>query len=182
MAFGLQLHGLRIVVCHVGGRPSVATILGGLELGAERVAGKGQSTSRMLFLDIAQKVGGERDLGLHLLLAVAEVIIGNDGDNHPRGRAAGQLEGPTIVVQLTGIAPAHAVLLLPPGCHVPGRQAKLPLGQLRELRCKHNASRMPGPVLDVQTGIILGQVGIAGIAKDRLDEIEIADQPACAKK
>ena len=69
-------------------------------------------------------------------------------------------------------------LALAIGGGVPGRQAELLLGEPGEVRGEHDAAGMAGPVLDVEGGVVLRQVGVARIAEDRLDEVEVADQAA----
>ena len=83
----------------------------------------------MLLLEAARKVGGERDLGLDLLLAVAEVVVGDQGDHHTRGGTAGQLERTAVVVKLVWLSPGHPVAALALGGGLPGRQAQLFLGE-----------------------------------------------------
>ena len=41
-----------------------------------------------------------------------------------------------------------------------------------------HAAGVAAPVLDIEGGVVLGQVRVAGVAEDRLDEIEIADEVA----
>ena len=55
------------------------------------------------------------------------------------------------------------------------RQANVPLLALPKVRRQHDAARRPGPVGRVQRGVVLGQVGVAGVAEDALDEIEVGD-------
>jgi hypothetical protein len=44
------------------------------------------------------------------------------------------------------------------------------------MRGKNHAAGVSCPVLHVKTSVIFRQIGITGVAKDRLDEIQVADQ------
>ena len=54
----------------------------------------------MLLLSLSVDVGGVAQLGLDLLLAVAEVVVGDDGDNDTTGVARCDLEGRAAVVEV----------------------------------------------------------------------------------
>ena len=45
-----------------------------------------------------------------------------------------------------------------------------------------DAAGVAAPVLDVERGVVFGQVGVARIAEDAFDEIEIADETGGTKK
>ena len=49
---------------------------------AEVEGGERQRPARVLLLRQAEEVGAVADLGLHFLLAVAEVVVGDQGDHH----------------------------------------------------------------------------------------------------
>src|ERR1035437_10049355 len=87
-----------------------------MDIAAEFLAqvetGENQRASRVLLLAEAIKVGGETDLGFDLLLAVAEIVIGDEGDNEAGLVAAGQFEGSAVVVEFGRVAPAHLVTAL----------------------------------------------------------------------
>ena len=55
-------------------------------------------------------------------------------------------------------------------------KAEVFLLQAGQVRRKDDAAGMAGPVQDVQRGVVFGQIGIAAIAEDAFDEIQIADQ------
>ncbi len=57
-----------------------------------------------------------------------------------------------------------------------GGQAECFFGELREMRREDDAAGVAGPVLDIEAGVIFGQEGIAGVAEDGFDEIEIGDE------
>ncbi len=61
---------------------------------------------------------------------------------------------------------------------VPVGQAEFLLGQSDQVRGEDDAAGVSGPVLHVQAGVALGQMGIAAIAEDALHEIQVADQVA----
>ena len=178
IAAGPGLDDLAVVAHHVVEREGVLRVVARVEFVAEVVAGEGQRPARVLLLEVAGEVGGEGDLRLDLLLAVAEVIVGDDRDDHPGGGAAGQLEGTALVVTLIRVARAHAVAPLPLARRIPVRQAEVLLGELGQVRGEDDAAGVPRPVLDVQPGVVLGEGGVAGVAEDRLDEVEVAHQAA----
>ena len=146
---------------------------------AQAEGGEGQRAARVLLLGQPEQVGAVADLGLDLLLAVAEVVVGEDRDHHAVDAARGDLEGPAVVVQLVLVRPAHARRALAP------RWPRLTCGRprsflRRRVRC---GARMTQPLWPVQwstssAGVVLGQVGIAGVAEDALDEVEVGDQAA----
>ena len=73
------------------GRVDVGVLL------AQVVAGEGQRPAGVLLLHAAEEVGRVPDLGLDLLLAVAEVVVGDDGDDDAALVAGHQLEGLAVV-------------------------------------------------------------------------------------
>jgi len=58
------------------------------------------------------------------------------------------------------------------------RQPRGRLAQLGQVRREDDAAAVPGPVVDIEGGIILRQVRVAGIAEDGLDEIQVGYQAA----
>ena len=175
MALGLELEAARVDLEHVGERAGG----GGVdvaELAAQVVAREGDGAAGVLLLDAAEEVGRVPDLGLDLLLAVAEVVVRDDGDDDAALVAGDQLEGLAVVVALVGVFPAHAVTALALGGLVPGRQAKLLLGQGGQVGSEDDAAGVPGPALRRQRGVVLRQEGIAGVAEDALDEVEVGHQ------
>ena len=150
----------------------------GMVLGAQAVAGEGDGAAGVFLLGLAHQVGGEADLGLHFLLAVAEVVVGDEGDHDAARGAAGELERLAVVVALIGRFPADAVAALALGGLVEAGQAEFGLGQAHQVGREDDAAGMAGPVGDIEAGVVLGQDRIAGVAEDGLDEIEIAHQAA----
>ena len=141
-----------------------------------------QGAAGMLLLGQAVKVGGKADLGLDLFLAVAEVVVGQNGDHHAAGIARGELERLAVVVALVGILPAHALAALALGRVIPVRQAQFAFGQRDQMRGEHHAAGVPAPVFHVECGVVFRQIGIAAVAEDALDEIQVADQVAGRKE
>ena len=119
----------------------------------------------MLFLAESKEVGGETDLGFDLLLAITEVIVGDDRDNHSAFIAASHLESDPVIVELLLVVPAHAVAPLALGGDIPVWQTKLFLGDLDQVRRENDAAGVPGPVLGVQPGIVLRQKGLPAFPK-----------------
>ncbi len=54
----------------------------GVEFLPENVGGESDGAAGVLFLAEAEEIGGEADLRLHFLLAVAVVVVRDDGDHH----------------------------------------------------------------------------------------------------
>ena len=101
VAFGLHLdaiakpvHGL--VELDLLGEDGAA----GEELLAEHVGGKGERAAGMLFFAEAEEIGGVTDLRLDFFLAIAVVIVGDDGDHHAAVIAASDLECAAVIVEL----------------------------------------------------------------------------------
>ena len=97
----------------------------------------------------------------------------------PGGVAAGDLERLAVVVQsrpgrASTCRRAAAARWRLSQC---GRPEFL-LGEPGQVRREDDAAGVAGPVLDVEPGVVLGQVRVAGVAEDRLDEVEVADQAA----
>src|SRR5580693_9083252 len=136
----------------------------------------------MFFLTESKEVSRETDLGLDLLLTITKVVVGNDRDNDSAFISAGHLESHSVIVALSLVAPAHAVATLPSGGDIQVRQTKLFLSDLGEMRRKNDAAGVPGPVLGVQSRIVLRQKGVACVSKNAFNEIEIANQTARCQK
>ena len=108
-----QLHGLPETPWHLEGEVRRGDLLG------QVVARKNERAPGMLFLGIAEKVGRHTELGFDLLLAIAEVVVRNDGDNDAPFVARGDLERRAVVVGLVRRFPAHAIAALALGGLVP---------------------------------------------------------------
>ena len=182
VAFGLHVHHRGVIAHDVG--PHAVVGGGGVlhELVAEIPGGKRDRSAGVLFLDVAQKIGGEGDLRFDFLLAVAVIVVGNQRDDDAFAGAAGELERHAVVV-LVGLGfPAHRIAALTfVGILVP-RQAERFLRELGEVRGEDDATGVAGPMFDIETGVIFWQKWIAGVAEDRFDEIEVGDQRARGKE
>src|ERR1700693_5859190 len=132
----------------------------------------------MLFLTESIQVRSVADLGFDLLLAITEVVVGNDRDNHSAFIAAGQLESQAVIIEFSLVVPAHAVAAVTLRGGIQVRQTELFLSDLCQVRRENNATSVPGPVISIQPGIVLRQKRVAGVSKDALNEIEIADETA----
>ena len=155
--------------------------LGGVDVGvllAQVVARVGDGAAGVLLLHAAEEVGRVPDLGLDLLLAVAEVVVRDDGDDDAALVAGHALEGLAAVVELGLVLPALAVAALALGGLLPGGQAQLLLGQGGQVRGEDDAAGVAGPGLRGQGGVVLRQVGVAAVAEDALDEVQVGDQAA----
>ena len=132
----------------------------------ENVGGKGDGPAGMFLFGEAEQIGGVADLRFYFLLAVAVVVVRDDGDHHAAMVARADLEGLAVVVDLVGIAPAHAVAFLPGGGLGHMRQAERGFIHTDQVRRQDHAAGVAGPVRDVESGVVFGQVRIAGIAED----------------
>ena len=149
----------------------------GVVLAGEVVAGEHQRAARVLLLGEAEQVRSEGELGLHLFLAVPEIVVADDGDDRAARVARGDLEGAAVVVELAFGSPAHPVAPLPLGRGVPCGQAELLLGEgADEVRREDHAAGVAGPVPGIERGVVLRQVRITRVAEDALHEIQVADQ------
>ena len=114
-----------------------------------------QCTAGVLLFSQPEKVGGVADLGLDFLLAVAVIVVGNDGDDDAALVARGDLERCAIVIQLVLVLPAHAVSPLARGGVVPVGQAQCFLGEAGQVRRQNHAAGVAGPMIDIQSRIVL---------------------------
>ena len=145
---------------------------------SEVVAGEDQGPAGVLLLGVAEQVGRVRDLGLDLLLAVAEVVVGDHSDDDAAGVAGADLECLTVVVELVLALPAHPVALLALGGLAHMGQAQLLLGHPGQVGGQDDAAGVAGPGLRGQGGVVLRQVGVAAVAEDPLHEVEVGHHPA----
>ena len=143
---------------------------------------KYESTAGMLLLCEAVEIGSITDLGFDLLFAIPKVVVRNESDHDSILIPTGKLEGGSIVVALVLRFPAHPVLLLLLRGLRDVRQAHILLFHRGEVRRENDAPRMPRPVLDIETSIVLRQKGISCVAKNRFHEIEITDEVARHEK
>src|SRR5690606_34360323 len=84
----------------------------GEEVRAEAVGGEGQRSPRMLLFCQAPQVGAEADLGFDLLLAVAEIVVREDGHHDTTLISQRDLEGLASVVELMRLRETHTVSFL----------------------------------------------------------------------
>ena len=146
------------------------------EFDAQVVAGKHEGAAGVLLLGRTVEVGGVADLGLHLFFAVAVVVVGDEGDHHSAGVAGADFERGAAVVELVLGFPTHAVAALPGRGQIPVRQSEEGLGQTGQVGGEDDAAGVTRPAVDIQGGVVFRQVRVAGIAKDRFDEIEIGNE------
>ena len=119
------------------------------------VGGVNPRTARVLFFGKTKQVGRITDLGLHLLFAVTEIIVGDEGHHHPAGVAGAELKGGTFIVDLVLGLPAHAVAALARRREIPMRQTERNLGYIHEMRSQNHAAGMPRPTINIESGIVL---------------------------
>ena len=156
----------------------VVEAVGGVPVGVgvgltQVVAREGDGTARVLLLDQPQEVGRVADLGLDLLLAVAEVVVRDHCDDDAPLVAGTRLERRTVVVALVRGSPAHAVAALALGGVVEVRQPELLLGEARQVGGEDHEAGVSGPGLGIERRVVLREVRIAAVAEDPLDEIEV---------
>ena len=144
---------------------------------AEVVAREHQRATGVLLLCVAEQVRRVADLGLDFLLAVAEVVVGDHGDDHATGVAGAGLERLAAVVELVRLRPAHAVASLAVGGLAGVRQSEGHLGDPGEVRRKDDRAGVAGPGLRLQGGVVLRQVRVAAVAEDAFDEVEVGHEP-----
>ncbi len=145
---------------------------------AQAEGGERQRSARVLLLGQPEQVRAVADLGLDLLLAVPEVVVGQDRDHHALDAARGELEGPSVVVQLGLVRPAHAGCALGVGGPAHVRQADVLLAEAREVRGEDDAAAVAGPAVHVERGVVPGKVRVARVAEDALHEVQVGDQAA----
>ena len=142
-------------------------------MAAETVRLEGQCTTGVFFLGKAEDVGSKSNLRLALLLAVAKVVVGEDGDHNAGLVSHGDLEGAALVVELELVGPAHTGGLLGLSGLADVGQAKILLPEGAKVRRQDNAASGAGPVLHVEGGIVLRKMRVTGIAKDTLDKVNV---------
>ena len=149
---------------------------------AQIVAGENQRAAGVFFLGEAEKIGGEAQLRLHLFFAIAEIVVGDDGDDDAGFVAAGQLESIAAVVKFVFLYPAHAVTALAFGGLVEGRQADGFFGHLRQVRRENHAAGVAGPMFAVERGVIFRQQRITPVFKNGFNKIQITYEAARHKE
>ena len=177
VAFGLE-------VDRLGDQPrdlreavgEISTMLLGVVFAAEIVTGEDQGSAGVLFFHQPEQVGRKADLGFDLLLAVAEVVVRDEGHNDPRRIPRSQFERVSVVVEFAGIGPAHAVPTLALSGFVAMRKTNLLLGETVEVRGQNHAAGVAAPVLGIEGRVIFRQHRVTCIAKDALNEVQIGHQ------
>ena len=115
---------------------------------------------------------------IDLLLAVAEVVVGEEGHDEAAPRPDADLECAPVVVALVGRLPGHAVAALALGRVEPVRQSEVLLGHFSQVRREDDAARLSAPVLDVERSVVLWKAGVARVAEDGLHEVHVGDHGA----
>ena len=147
-----------------------------VEILSEHVGGERESAAGMLLFAAAVQIGREADLRFHLLFAVAEIVVGDEGHHDAAMVAAGHLEGAAGVIRLVVLLPAHTVAALALGRFAETGQPQILLGNAHQVRRQHDAAGVPGPVQGVECRVVFGKVGIPGVSENAFHEIEVADQ------
>src|SRR6516164_2361231 len=114
----------------------------------------------MFLLAGAVQIGSEADLGLDLFLAIAVIVVRDDGDHYAAFIAASHLEGPAGVIRLVFAGPAHAVALLPFASFGYMRKSNGGFANPHQVRRQQDTTRVSGPVQRVEPGVILRKVWI----------------------
>ena len=130
----------------------------------------------MLFLRVAEEVRRVAELGFHLLLAVAVVVVRDDRHDDPALVAAGDLKRAAVVVELVRRGPAHALALLALGGVGDVRKPDVLLGQRDEMGREDHAAGVAGPMLGIEAGVVVRQERIAAVAENALHEVQVAHQ------
>ena len=144
-----------------------------VEFVAEIEAGKCNRAAGVFFLNIAIKVSRVADLRFDFFLAVAEIVVGNQRHDDAFRRAARQLERLAAVVKFVLAVPAHSIFTLPRCRVVDVRKSDLLLRNGRQVRGENHTASLSGPVLDIETRVVVRKVRVASVAENRLDEIQI---------
>ena len=182
VTFRLDPDKLGVIPGDVVKRPAVVADAVDLKLFAQVEAGKRQRSARMFLFDIAHQIGRIANLRFNFFLAVAEVIVGDQRDDHSGLGAARDLEGVAVVVAFALISPAHAISSLPLARLVIMGQTQFLLRQRDQVRRQDHGPGVTGPMDDVEPRVVFRHERIARVAEDRLDEIQIADQRTRCKK
>ena len=137
-----------------------------------------QRAAGMLLFGPAEQIRAVADLSLHFLLAIAEVIVSEDGDHHAIHVTRGDLERATLVVDLVFVGPAHACGTLSLRGLARVREANVLLLQPRKMRRQNHAAAVARPAVHIDRSVVGREIGIAGIAEDALHKVEVRDQAA----
>ena len=130
----------------------------------------------MFLFDATHQVGSVTDLSFDFFLAVAEIVVSDDRDDHTFVCPAGHLECIAVVVKFGLVFPAHPIAFLPISCLADVRKSDFSFGQARQLRCQDDAAGVTRPVFDIQAGIVDRNERIARISEDGFDKVQVADE------
>ena len=100
VALVLQRHKGCVVAGDIGKRAVVVTTTVRHKLVTQTETGKCQGSAGVFFFQVAGEVGRVAQLGLDLFLAVPEIVVGNECDDHTLFGATCQFEGRAVVVFL----------------------------------------------------------------------------------
>src|SRR5271166_5719407 len=148
------------------------------ELVAQILARENKGTSGVLFLTKAKQVSREAYLSFDLLLAIAEIVVGDHGDDNPAFVTEGQFESHAVIVEFALLFPTCMVAALTLGGLLPRRESQLFFGKLRQVRRQDDATGVAGPVFWIQSGIIFREKRVAGVSEDTFNKIEVANEAA----
>ena len=181
--FRLKIHEVAARLRHLGeGMVHLLDEIAQVKFLAQVVSGISDRAAGVFLLGVAQQVGGKTDLCFHLLFAIAKIIVGDQSDHYAGSVTASHLESAAVVVAFLLRVPAHAVAFLTLGGLGDMRQSQFFFAEQNKVRCKHHAPGVAGPVRRIERCVVLAEVRIAGVAKNRLHEIQVGNQAARRKK
>ena len=181
VTFGLCDEALRVTPYDLGQRVGRVGLFVGV-VRTQVVARVDASTTSVLFFHLTKQVRGVGDLCLDFLLAVPEVVVSNHRGDDTAFIARAHLECATTVVEFVGILPALPVAALTFRCILPTWQTQFLLGEFGEVGGEDDQARGAGPCVRVEGGVKLGDVGIATIAEDALNKVQVGNQRAGGNK
>src|SRR5689334_4158672 len=126
------------------------------KLFAEIVARKHERTARVFLFAKAVEIRRKADLRFDLFLAVTEIVVRDNRDNHAAFVARRELESHTVVVEFALVLPTHPIAALPLARAVPMRQADLFLRHQNEMRRENHATGVSSPMIDIEARVVLG--------------------------
>ena len=150
----------------------------GIKVLTEHIGGERDRAAGMLLFAHSEQIRREADLRFHLFFAIAVVVVGQNSDHHAALIAAGDLESRSTVIEILFFLPTHPIAALALGGNAHMRQSDVFLLHAYQMWRQDDAARVPGPVHGVECSVVFWKIGIARIAENAFDEIEIADQAA----
>ncbi len=175
VSFRLNVNEIFVAFRDIGERLAVVKTTVDLEFVAQRIRSKCDRTAGVLFFRVAHQVGSVAELGFDFFLAITVIVVSDQSHDHAITVAAGEFERTSVVVAFGFVLPAHPVVTLAFGRVVVVRQPEFFLGQLSQVGCQDHATGVTTPVFCVETGVAGGDQRVARIAKDRFDEVQVAD-------